>query len=136
LVAIEKAREDDIESVLGLDGHPEHDGFLASSVRLGHCWIARDGTAPVGFAVADTSFFEQCFVWALSTHREHRRHGVGTALIRHVESVCTTRKLFTSTNESNAAARKLFESLGFIRSGIIENLDERDPEVVYFKRIR
>jgi hypothetical protein len=27
------------------------------------------------------------------------------------------------------------ESLGFIRSGVVENLDEGDPEIIYFKRL-
>lgn len=44
-----------------------------------------------------------------------------------------TAKLFTSTNESNVAMQRLCDRLGYVRSGFIENLDERDPEVVYFK---
>jgi hypothetical protein len=28
------------------------------------------------------------------------------------------------------------QSLGFVASGIIENLDEDDPELIYFKRLR
>ena len=136
MVVIEKAHEHDLESIKALDGHPEHDRFLTNSVRSGHCRIARNGITVVGFAVADTSFYEQYFISLLAVHREHRRHGVGTALIRHVESNCPTQKLFTSTDRSNTPAQTLFESLGFIRSGLIENLDEGDPEIVYFKRVR
>jgi len=29
--------------------------------------------------------------------------------------------------------KRLCERLGYVRSGFIENLDEGDPEVVYFK---
>jgi RimJ/RimL family protein N-acetyltransferase len=42
--------------------------------------------------------------------------------------------LFTSTNQSNIAMQRLCESCGFERSGIVENLDEGDPELIYFKR--
>jgi hypothetical protein len=31
--------------------------------------------------------------------------------------------------------QNLCEKLGFARSGIIENLDVGDPEIVYFKRL-
>jgi hypothetical protein len=30
----------------------------------------------------------------------------------------------------------VYESLGFVRSGFVENLDEGDPEIIYFKRLR
>jgi len=57
-------------------------------------------------------------------------------LVRHVEQECRTPKLFTSTNESNAPMRALLAKLGFSPSGVIENLDEGDPELVFFKRLR
>jgi hypothetical protein len=31
--------------------------------------------------------------------------------------------------------QNLCEKLGFVRSGCIENLDEGDPEIIYFKRM-
>lgn len=66
---------------------------------------------------------------------DYRRRGVGTALVRYVESSVSSRKLFTSTNKSNLPMQKLCESLGYQRSGIVENLDEGDPEIIYFKRL-
>jgi hypothetical protein len=32
--------------------------------------------------------------------------------------------------------QRLLATLGFNRSGLIENLDEGDPELVYFKQLR
>ena len=49
---------------------------------------------------------------------------------------CQTEKLFTSTNQSNGAAQRLFTSAGFVHSGRIEHLDEGDPELVYVKWCR
>lgn len=43
-------------------------------------------------------------------------------------------KVFSSTNQSNADMHKVFLSNGFIESGIVENLDDGDPEVIYFKK--
>ncbi len=31
--------------------------------------------------------------------------------------------------------RRLCEKLGFVQSGFIENPDEGDPEIIYFKRV-
>ncbi|MEO0538637.1 MAG: GNAT family N-acetyltransferase, partial [Cyanobacteria bacterium P01_A01_bin.123] len=42
---------------------------------------------------------------------------------------------FTSTNESNLLMQALMAKLRYIPSGIINNLDEGDPELVYFKRL-
>ena len=44
-------------------------------------------------------------------------------------------KLFTSTNQSNAAMHAFCAAAGFVRSGVIENLDDGDPEIVYFKAL-
>jgi hypothetical protein len=46
---------------------------------------------------------------------------------------CATRKLFTSTNESNRAMRDLLAHAGFEPSGVVQNLDPGDPELIYFK---
>ncbi len=65
-----------------------------------------------------------------------RLQGHGTALIRHFEEMNATPKLFTSTNRSNIPMQNLLAKLGFSPSGIIENLDEDDDELVYFKWLR
>ena len=46
-----------------------------------------------------------------------------------------TGQLFTSTNRSNLPMRRLCDRLGFQRSGVVENLDNDDPELVYYKRL-
>ncbi|AFU15440.1 GCN5-related N-acetyltransferase [Bacillus thuringiensis MC28] len=43
-----------------------------------------------------------------------------------------TQKIFSSTNESNTNMQKVFKANGFMRSGIIENLDEDDPEIIFY----
>ncbi len=67
---------------------------------------------------------------------DYRRLGVASKLVHHIEKIAPTRKLFTSTNRSNVAMRRLMKKLNFARSGRIENFDEDDPEIVYFKRIK
>jgi hypothetical protein len=53
-----------------------------------------------------------------------------------MEQRCKTAKLFTSTNQSNKPMQVLLNRLGYRPSGVIENLDEGDPELVYMKQVR
>ncbi len=140
MIVVEKAIEKDLESIVALDrmvlGNSSRKDSLANAVRAGRCLIAQIGDTIVGFGVLEQSFYGHGFISLLIVHPNHRRRGVTTALIRHIESICPTGKLFTSTNESNSIAQGVFEALGFVRSGYIENLDEGDPEIIYFKRLR
>ena len=79
----------------------------------------------------DYTFYECGFVPMLYVAEEARRHGVGGALMRAVAARCKTTKLFTSTNQSNEPMQELLATLGYVPSGLIENLDPGDPELVY-----
>lgn len=57
----------------------------------------------------------------------------GNEMMNYLLSIAPTKKLFSSTNRSNINMQKVFEMNGFIKSGIVENLDEGDPEIIYFK---
>ena len=50
-------------------------------------------------------------------------------------SLCRTPKLFTSINLSNLGMQSLLAKSGYELSGVIHNLDEGDPELVYLKRL-
>ena len=118
-----------------VDGTAGRGEFLARAVAAGQCWLARKGGEIAGFAVFDRSLYDQPFVALLYVVPSRRRSGVATALMSHIESICTGGKLFTSTNASNLPMQRLAERLGFVRSGWIENLDEGDPEIIYFKAL-
>jgi GNAT superfamily N-acetyltransferase len=139
VIAIERASAGDIAAVRAIDPRaadtPGRRAFLERAVRAGACWLARDNGAIAGFAVFDRSFFEQPFISLLFVMAERRREGIARALVEHIESICPAAKLFTSTNESNVAMQRFCDALGFVKSGYIDNLDEGDPEIVYFKRL-
>ncbi len=97
--------------------------------------VVRAQNTIVGFGILEQSFFGQGFISLLIVHPDYRKRGVATATIRYIESICPTEKLFISTNKSNVIAQRVFEARGFVRSGYIENLDEGDPEIIYFKRL-
>jgi len=57
-------------------------------------------------------------------------------MMRYLESICRTPKLFTSTNLSNLPMQSLLAKLGYKLCGVIHHLDEGDPELVYVKFLR
>jgi ribosomal protein S18 acetylase RimI-like enzyme len=139
MLDIEEATYRDARRVCRLDeavvGNFSKHGLLLEAIQSSRCLIARTGDDLAGFAVFEQSFFGQCFISLVAVHPDHWRRGVATALIRRIEQICPTEKLFTSTNRSNTAMQALCEKLGFVESGYIENLDEGDPEIVYFKSV-
>ena len=102
---------------------------------------AEIGDSVVGFLLARVYYGEfgalerVASIDTMGVHPDFRRRGTGSELIGRAETICRTEKLFTSTNESNAPMQALLAKLGYLRSGIIENLHEDDPELVYLKRL-
>ena len=94
------------------------------------------GGRNAGESLFDGSFFDRGFVWLIWVEEPFRRMGVASALMLQAEKDCPSDDLFTSTNLSNIPAQRLFEKLGYTRTGMVENLDEGDPEIFYFKCLR
>jgi ribosomal protein S18 acetylase RimI-like enzyme len=134
MVIIEKAKSPDFEQVIAL-ALPEQRSAIGRAIGQGRCAVARVDGVVRGFVIFDDNFFGHGFVELLHVHPDCRRRGIATALMRAAELDAPTEKLFTSTNQSNLPMQKLCERIGFVRSGVIENLDEGDPELVYFKRL-
>ena len=140
MISIRPADENDIEALCSLDlvagrGH-ERRKFIRRSVVSGACFVAVAEDEVIGYGVLNYTFYRNGCVDMLYVHSGHRRHGAGAALLRHLESLCETPKLFTSTNQSNLPMQSLLAKSEYVLSGVIHNLDEGDPEIVYFKRLR
>ena len=122
----------DAAGVLGLPHMEGRASEVLRAVLEGQCLVAEKGDEIAGLCV-NGKLFAFAFLELLLVAPDHRRRGVGTLLFRAWEESASTKKLFTSTNESNIAMQRLCEGLGYVRSGLIENLDEGDPEVYYCK---
>jgi ribosomal protein S18 acetylase RimI-like enzyme len=138
-IMIRPAQESDIQAIWSFDHIAQHDEqrrtFIRLAVLTGQCSVAIAGQQIIGYAVLEYSFYAYGFMAMVYIHPDHRHAGAGSALIRYLESLCQTEKLFTSTNASNLPMQALLTKMGYIRSGMIENLDEADPELVYFKKL-
>ena len=138
MTIIDRAASADFEHICELDEivfkGPSRRGLIGTALAQGRCAIARVDGHVRGYVIAG-EFFGHGFVELLLVHPDFRRRGIATSLMRSAEIDAPTEKLFTSTNQSNTAMQKLCERLGFVRSGTIENLDDGDPEIIYFKRV-
>ena len=136
---IDVAQEINIDEMVDLDalviGNSSRRNLITQTVKQHQGYVARQENRIVGFLLMHQHFFELPFIELLLVHPSFRRQGIGTALMQHIESLPTPGKLFTSTNVSNERMQRLCERLGYVRSGNIENLDEDDPELFYFKRL-
>ena len=140
MISIRPAVEDDIEALCSLDliarQENERREFIRREVASGNCFVAVMNETVIGYGVLNYTFYHQGCIDMLYIHSDYRGCGAGAALLRHMESQCKTPKLFTSTNLSNLPMQSLLAKLNYVLSGVIHNLDEGDPEIVYFKRLR
>ena len=134
---IRLAARGDLPRVLAIDARasdPDRRQRVTDALARGECWLAESDGEVLAYAVVNTCFYENPFVWLVIVAERFRRRGVGSALMRDTLDRFPDRKVFTSTNESNRASRAMMDSLGFERAGQIEQLDEGDLELVYMRR--
>lgn len=140
VISIRSAVESDIDDLCSLDlvaqRENERREFIRGEVMSGNCFVATKDKKVIGYGVLNYTFHHVGCIDMLYIHCAHRRSGAGAALLHHMESLCQTPKLFTSTNLSNLPMQSLLAKSGYVLSGVIHNLDEDDPEIVYFKRLR
>lgn len=138
MIVVERATEDDLADILAIDrahGAEDRGAWLVDAVRQRQALIAREGERRLGYAIVTRHFYGYPFIDLIVVHPDARRRGVAAALFDYIEKTQPGEKLFTSTNESNIIMQTLLAGRGFVRSGWVDNLDEGDPELIYFKRL-
>ncbi len=140
MASLRPAIEADIGALIAFDHvaneSEDRRALVRRAVASGTCIVADlDGLA-VGYAILNHNFYGCGWIDMLYIHSGHRRLGLGSVFVEHIKAACETPKLFTSTNLSNLPMQALLGKAGFVLSGVIENLDEGDPEIVYFKRVK
>ena len=134
------ATETDVAALIALDSVAEHEPQRAAQIRAwcgqGDCYLAEEQDVVMGYGVLHYHFFGCGFIEMLMVGERYRRRGVGQALITALKSHCRYPKLFTSTNRSNLPMQRLLLNAGFVASGQIDNLDDGDPEQVFFIPLR
>jgi ribosomal protein S18 acetylase RimI-like enzyme len=138
--SIRRASAKDLPAIYYIDDcarvRPERRQLITEAAASGNCYIALKGDSVLGYGILDHTFYDNAFIRLLYVAAGERRTGIGSELLAHMESDCMTEKLFTSTNVSNERMQSLLAKTGYVLSGMILNLDDGDPELVYFKRLR
>lgn len=133
---VREATPEDRDAIISFDQIARSDAgrvtFVERALCSETCLVVEQQGAIVAYAVLEYTFYEQGFVSMLYVAEAARRRGIGRTLMREIETRCRTSKLFTSTNQSNRPMQALLRELGYVPSGVIDNLDPGDPELVYF----
>jgi predicted GNAT family acetyltransferase len=132
---IRRAKPDDISVVSEFDHEStknERKEFIHRAVGNDNAYFLEQNGKVIAVGILEYAFFEHGFISLVYVDPRERRTGIGEMLLRYLVSVCRTSKLFASTNLPMHA---LFAKLGFKVSGMIYNLDPKDPEVIYFKTL-
>jgi hypothetical protein len=135
---IKLANQNDVQDVITLDremiGHNLRKKQIETAIQHERCLVIHEQSELAGFLLYHTEFFECCFVSLLMIKPSFQRKGLAKALLMSMDIFSPTNKIFSSTNQSNEVMHNVFERFGYIKSGIIENLDEDDPEIIYLKK--
>lgn len=139
-IKIRDAKPSDRDAIIafdhGVDLEPGRIPFIDRVLSAATCLVAESEGRVVAYGSLEYTFYDNGFVSMLQVAEPQRRRGIGRSLMEALAARCTTPKLFTSTNESNKPMHALLHFLGYVPSGVIENLDVGDPEIVYFLDLR
>lgn len=135
--SLELAQLIDLDNIVNIDeeviGNNSRGEYIRKAIEEKRCIVANDKNLTVGFLIFDTHFFDCSFISLIIVRPSERRKRYATSLIEYFINSSPTKKIFSSTNKSNQRMQEVFKANGFIQSGYIENLDEGDPEMIYFK---
>ncbi|WP_415813899.1 GNAT family N-acetyltransferase [Mesobacillus thioparans] len=127
----------DIQSIVQIDceviGNSSRLDLIENAIKQERCILVKEKNEVAAFSIYDTSFFECTFISLLIVSPAKRRKGYASQMLNELVRISPTKKVFSSTNRSNESMQKVFIANGFVESGIVENLDEGDPEIIYFK---
>lgn len=133
------AKIEELNKIVDIDsetiGNRGREEYIKKSITEGKCIVAQEDSDIKGFLIYNREFFEQSFIVLLMVSKKERKKGIASLLLEYFEKTVTTEKIFSSTNRSNEIMQKVFRKNGYVESGFIDNLDEGDPEIVFFKKI-
>ena len=136
---IRLARIEDLDAICRFDHvmplEPHRKPLIEDAIKEQRAWVIIKDAEVVGYGVMTHHFFGRSFLELLYIREAERHQGLGTQLLRHIKTQSRTAKLFTSTNESNTRMQHVLEREGYRRAGIIHEIDENDPELVYVKDV-
>ena len=115
---------------------PERAGaFVKAYLEQHHLLVAEGDGEVVGLCAYRTDWFQCTFIALVVVRERYRRRGIARELVRAVEAVSPTPRVFSSVEETNGAAIRMHGALGFVPSGYIDNLPQGTRELVFYRRV-
>ena len=109
--------------------------FVKSHFERHQVMVAEAESAVIGFLAYRTDWFQCTFVSLVVVREDYRRKGIAREFYRSVEAVSLSPRVFSSTEETNAASIQMHTALGYSPSGYIDNLPQGVRELLFYKRI-
>jgi GNAT superfamily N-acetyltransferase len=129
----------DLRTVVGLAalvlGPARAEPFVRSHLERHHLLVAEDEDEVVGVLAYRTDWFQCTFVSLVAVREDFRRRGIARALYEAVEPMSPSPRIFSSTEETNAASIRMHTALGFAPSGHIDNLPQGYRELLFYRRL-
>lgn len=116
------------------EGDDERRKELSAAADEGRMQVATVDDRAVGYSVAAPWFLGAPFLALLYVDPGERRRGVGSRLLDDFERTHGP-QVFTSTNLTNAPMQRLLRLRQWAPCGILNGLDEGDPEIFFVKTL-
>ena len=96
-------------------------------------WVAQ--TEPVGYiTMARDGFLGHPYIEFLCVHPTFRRRRIASGLIAYCEAQHVGRRMFISTESSNASMLALLEVRGYARAGSVSGANRDGSDEIFFFR--
>ena len=112
------------------------DKKIAKAILDGECFIILADNKDVGFVIFDYRFFDQGWIELIIIDEKYRGKGIGGKTFDLICEQCKSDKVFTSTNSSNTRMQRALIKADFVFAGEIKGLDDGDPELFYYKKVK
>jgi len=109
--------------------------LIKAHLEQHHLIVAEADDEVVGLCAYRTDWFQCTFITLVAVHEKFRRRGIAREMMRSVEAISPTPRVFSSVEETNGPAIHLHGSLGFTPSGHIDNLPQGTRELLFYRRV-
>jgi len=139
LIEIRPPRTGDARSCVELAAlvvGPDRAGpFVKAHLEQHHLIVAEADDDVVGLCAYRTDWFQCTLVSLIVIREKYRRRGIARELMRSVEAISPTPRVFSSVEETNGPAIRLHGALGFVPSGHVDNLPQGTRELLFYRRV-
>ena len=109
---------------------------ITKAISNDECFLILVDKQEVGFVIFDYRFFDQGWIELIIIDEKYRGKGIGGKTFDIICEQCKSDKVFTSTNSSNTQMQKALTKANFTFAGKLNGLDDGDPELFYYKKVK